>query len=345
MKYDDVVIKNVCCPFCHASEGRVLYTVTASESATHFVLPWQNPEKYKQLEQHLINLWQQNTCQVVCCSSCQGAFSSPFVAGDKEFYDLAYQRSGYPHEKWEFKRALDWVKEEIKDFKIAEKKILEIGAGEGAFLKQIIAMGGNPKNISAIEYSDWGRKKLQDLQLNDVSYETIPSTALLNKWQNKFDFIFLFQVLEHLDNLDTKLEFLRSCLRPQGQIIFAVPNPDAIYFNELNGALLDMPPNHVSRFSETSIQKMANRNLFEVKLFEVEPLDKWRRYQQFCYYRYMRNTQHPYTTESFISRLPSRWKIRRIFERLYSRITWLINTTYLGKIQQGSSQLAVLQKV
>jgi SAM-dependent methyltransferase len=345
MKYNNTLLKGICCPFCQASEGSSLYTVTASEAATHFVLPWHNLEKYQQLEKHIRNLWNQTSCQVVCCVSCQGVFSLPFVAGDKKFYDLAYERTEYPEEKWEFTKAVEWLSREFKASKISEVKVLEIGAGKGSFLNKVIEIGVFPGNISAIEYSDWGREQLKSLNLNEVLHESIPSNKLLSKWQDKFDFVFMFQVLEHLDELDSKLKFLYSCLRPQGQIIFAVPNPQAIYFNELNGALLDMPPNHISRFSEASIQKLAIRNLLDVKLFEVEPLDKLGAYREFCYYRYLRGIQARHTVASLIARLPSKLKIRRLFEKLYRTISLLVNARFLGKIKEGSSQLVVIQKL
>jgi SAM-dependent methyltransferase len=240
---------------------------------------------------------------------------------------------------------LKWLSREFKVSKISAVNVLEIGAGKGSFLKKVIEIGVLHGNISAIEYSDWGREQLNSLHLNEVSPESMPSDKLLSKWQGKFDFVCMFQVLEHLDELDSKLKFLYSCLRPQGQIIFAVPNPQAIYFNELNGALLDMPPNHISRFSEASLQKLARRNLLEVNFFEVEPLDKLSAYREFCYYRYLRGTQAKLTVASLIARLPSKLKIRRLFEKLYRTISLLVNAVYFGKIREGSSQLVVIQKL
>jgi SAM-dependent methyltransferase len=324
----------------------LLYTVTASEAATHFILPWQNRDRYEQLKEHIRDLWNQNTCQVVCCKSCSGVFSWPFVAGDKNFYDLAYARSGYPQEKWEYKRALEFLLKTVPTPKLSEINVLEIGAGNGAFIKKIIAAGVNPGNISAIEYSDYGRKELEKLNLKLIFFESVPSENLRSIWTSEFDFIFMFQVLEHLDELDGKLTFLRSCLRDKGQLICAVPNPEKIYFNELNGALLDMPPNHISRFSEASVKNLAARNLFELKDFEVEPLENTlEEFKVFCKYRYLKSSQSRYTLASLISRLPSRWKIRLVFQILYLGLTLTLNATYRSKIRSGSSQLSVLQKV
>ncbi len=345
MKYDNVLLKDICCPFCQASEGKSLYTVTASEAATHFILPWQNPEKYNLLEAHLRCLWNQDICQIVICLSCNGVFSLPFVAGDKRFYDLACEQTVYPQEKWEFTRALDWLFQEVEKSKLLDTNVLEIGAGDGGFLRKVIASGIDSKNIAAIEYSDRGRNSLEDLELNCVLFDDIPSTTLLMQWKDKFDFIFMFQVLEHMDDLDTKLTFLRKCLRPQGQIIIAVPNPKKIYFNELNGALLDMPPHHISRFNDSAIHSLAKRNSFEIELVEIEPLDKLKEFRNFCFSRHFRSMQSRNSLAALIAQLPSKFRIRRIGERFYRAITLPVNAMYLPKIEDGESQLAVLQKM
>jgi SAM-dependent methyltransferase len=324
----------------------LLYTVTASEAATHFILPWQKRDRYEQLKEQIRDLWNQNTCQVVCCKSCSGVFSWPFVAGDKKFYDLAYSRSGYPQEKWEYKRALEFLLQTVPTPKLSKINVLEIGAGNGAFIKKIIAAGVNPVNISAIEYSDYGRKELEKLNLKLISFESLPSEKLMSIWRGEFDFIFMFQVIEHLDDLDGKLTFLRSCISEKGQLICAVPNPERIYFNELNGALLDMPPNHISRFSKASFENLAARNLFELKDFEVQPLEnKLEEFKEFCTYKYLKNSQSRFTLASLISRLPSVWKIRGAFQKLYFGLTLILNAIYISKIRSGSSQLSVLQKV
>jgi SAM-dependent methyltransferase len=325
----------------------LLYAVTASEAATHFILPWQNQDRYEQLKEHIRHLWNQNNnCQVVCCKSCMGVFSWPFVAGDKKFYDLAYSRSGYPQEKWEYKRTLEFLLQTVPTSKLSEINVLEIGAGNGAFIKKIIAAGVKPGNISAIEYSDYSRKELEKLNLNLISFESLPSEKLMSIWRGKFDFIFMFQVIEHLDDLDGKLTFLRSCIGDKGQLICAVPNPERIYFNELNGALLDMPPNHISRFSKASFENLAARNLFELKDFEVEPLEnKLEEFKEFCTYKHLKSSQSRYTLASLISRLPSIWKIRGALQKLYLGLTLILNAIYISKIRSGSSQLLVLQKV
>jgi 2-polyprenyl-3-methyl-5-hydroxy-6-metoxy-1,4-benzoquinol methylase len=343
MKYNNTLIADTCCPFCHSSKGASLYTVTSSEAATHFVLPWQNSDRYHQLQTHLQKMWNQDTAQVIRCQTCEGVFAQPFQAGDKTFYDLAYERTGYPREKWEFDRAIAWFSANTQAA-IANVNVLEIGAGEGNFIKKIMAAGGSVNTISAIEYSDWGRAQLKQLGLQDISYSSIPCNDLLTHWQERFDFIFMFQILEHLDNLDEKLKFLGSLLRPQGQIVIAVPNPKMIDFNEMHGALLDMPPNHVSRITQKAMLELADRNSFEVKLFEVEPLDRLSAYQEFCDYKYARRRQFNDSIAALISRLPKVGKIQRIFEKFYGSLIWFSNLPLLSQLETGQSQLIVIQK-
>lgn len=343
MKYTCSLIENVCCPFCNSKKGELLYTVTSSEAATHFVLPWKDKERYEKLQYHIETLWSQDTCDIVRCQSCAGIFSFPFVAGDKTFYNLAFDREKYPQEKWEYDRALNLLIESYGS-KISDISILEIGAGDGAFLKKLIANGAKPDNVSVIEYSDVARDRLNKLNLSSISNDHIPSQQLQKNWENKFDCILMFQVLEHLDNLDDKLGFLHNCLKDGGQLIFTVPNPDLTEFNEINGALLDMPPNHLSRLSKTSTEKIGHKNLFKFKFFEKEPSDKINQFKYFCIYKYWRRSQFNYSVASYIARL-SNAKIKRMIEVIYLIFLAVVNIKYLPKMNFGSSQLIIFEKM
>jgi len=67
------------------------------------------------------------------CSQCGFCFSYPYVAGDERFYSLAYVRSGYPKWKWEFQITYDLLRRNLR----SNCKLIEIGAGDGAFISKI----------------------------------------------------------------------------------------------------------------------------------------------------------------------------------------------------------------
>ena len=63
-------------------------------------------------------------------------------------------------------------------------------------------------------------------------------------------------------------EFEKNLLSKNGEILIAVPNEEIIKFNELNGALLDMPPNHIGRWSKKTFFKYFLKSLSSLKSYE-----------------------------------------------------------------------------
>jgi len=81
----------------------------------------------------------------------------------------------------------------------------------------------------------------------------------------------MFQVLEHLDDYDGIFEVLERIVRPGGHLFIATPNGAWIALNEQRHLLLDMPPNHISRWSPTSFAALARRFGWHLEECELEP--------------------------------------------------------------------------
>src|SRR5689334_4756646 len=105
------------CPVCGNIETKLLHNISAEESARHFILNKKN-RKFQQLKDHLRKLWNSDKCQVLQCLNCGFCFSSPYIGGDKIFYDLAYERSGYPTWKFEFEETLNTIKLTVENERI-----------------------------------------------------------------------------------------------------------------------------------------------------------------------------------------------------------------------------------
>ena len=82
----------------------------------------------------------------------------------------------------------------------------------------------------------------------------------------------MFQVLEHMDDLDSVMRRLNELLQPGGRIYLAVPNGQRIEYNERHGSLFDMPPNHISRWTEAALKAFAARGGWTMEEYRVEPL-------------------------------------------------------------------------
>lgn len=135
--------------------------------------------------------------------------------------------------------------------------VLDYGCGTGEFLNKCKKKGWK---ISGIEPSDTARQKATAL-LNHSIYENLETIPEI-----KFDVITLWHVLEHVANLDTVVQKLRSLLKPTGTIIIAVPNHksfDSKHYKE-NWAALDVP-RHLWHFSYTSMSRLLIKNGLSLK--------------------------------------------------------------------------------
>lgn len=185
------------------------------------------------------------------CLNCDLRFFTDALPGDGPFYDrLQKLPFYYEAEKPEF------------DFAIAQldtngaKKVLEIGAGTGHFIRKAQTAFA----CSATELSPESLKSLeaQNIKVDNVVGET-------------YDAACTFQVLEHIVDPDQFLSFIDKKVTPGGLIIISVPNNDSPYCRETFDPL-DMPPHHMLQFSEKALRNVAKRMNYEVISYWTEPL-------------------------------------------------------------------------
>lgn len=290
------MINHSSCPVCHGAMTQRVWGVNSEQAAQHFVLREQFPERHEMLASHIRVLWGQDYCEVRRCEDCGFCFSAPYIAGDATFYGLAYERSGYPTWKWEYQVTLDV----LKSASGRNLRLLEVGAGDGAFIRRVIDNVLPRESIFCTEYSDYGRRKIEKMGVRCVS-EDIRELAEVDVG-GAFDIVCMFQVLEHMDRLGELFEKLGTLVRPGGSLFIAVPNPVRIKFNEENGALLDMPPNHIGRWNKKCFEIMGDRSGFRLKEHMVEKDGLLAGVRQFLIYRFLRKSQ---VNGSFENRIQS----------------------------------------
>lgn len=279
------------CPICQSKNIKELYSVELQDSVIHFsTTGWNNSddrERAAKLSKNIQSLWKQNNCSVVKCRSCDFVFAWPFIAGDSEFYNLAFD-DGYPSNKWEFNRTIECIQKR-PDF--LDSQVLEVGSGIGRFIEHLLEIGIPAGQIVSTEYSEKGINAIQKLGVKVIS-EDIRKIA-----ENKmlpsgyFDIVCIFQVVEHMDRLHELMQSMFSLLKPGGHLYIAVPNAARIQFNESNGGLLDIPPNHIGRYSHKNISLLSANNGFKVISQETEPESLHSFMGSFYYQRAIRRLQ------------------------------------------------------
>lgn len=192
------------------------------------------------------------------CDKTRLRFFFPFdVAGSGKLYEQLQKFDWfYMPNKWEHQVSLL----DLAD----SKRILEVGSGTGSFIKMAMKIG---LDIKGIEFNE---AAIQVAQAQNLPVEYHDLNSIVKLYPKEFDAVCSFQVLEHLSKPKEFLELLIQALKPNGKLILCVPNSDSFLRYQYN--LLDMPPHHMTQWSEYSFR--ALESFLPIKLEKVvrEPL-------------------------------------------------------------------------
>lgn len=289
------------CPACYGKDGFLLYRVDSATSAQHFVLKESDPERHEALSRCIERLWGGAQCEVIRCSDCSFCYARPYVAGDKMFYSLAYLRLRYPRRKWEFGVTRRFLVERFLKQELQEKRLLEVGAGDGQFLRMLAPEHIRKENLLATEFSEYGLDAISSLGIRCLDQDIRSSDWPV--WTGVFDIICLFQVLEHMDGLDQLFHRITALSSPGALLFISVPNERQIDFNELHRALLDMPPNHIGRWNLHCFGRIGLRHGWKVLEHRYEEEGMFRQIRRFLIYRYLRDAQRGGTLANRVRRM------------------------------------------
>jgi SAM-dependent methyltransferase len=95
----------------------------------------------------------------------------------------------------------------------------------------------------------------------------------LGEQARRYDALCSFQVLEHLPDPGKFLEVSCSILQPGGKLLLGVPNVDSFLRYQWN--LLDLPPHHMSRWSNRLLHRIPEFYPLRVVHVKTEPLAEY----------------------------------------------------------------------
>ena len=189
-------------------------------------------------------------------------FFYPFnLEGDNQFYqDLQKFPWYYFDWKWEYNIALKQIK--------PGDKVLEIGCGDGSFLKKL-----SEKNIKVrgLEFNEEAIKKCRERGLN-VTGETIQEHAQNHK--NEYDVTCSFQVMEHIADIKNALTASLGVLKKGGKLIISVPNNDS-FLGKDKFNLTNLPPHHQGLWNENSLKNLEKIYPLKLEKIYLEPLQTY----------------------------------------------------------------------
>ena len=108
--------------------------------------------------------------------------------------------------------------------KFSNKKLLDYGAGKG-YLMDVISMNEKTSALDCGEFSEEGlsflKNKYENSSIQVVNLSSTPSVID----SNKYDLVFLIEVVEHLDDdyLEKTISEVYRILKPGGKVIITTP--------------------------------------------------------------------------------------------------------------------------
>ena len=157
--------------------------------------------------------------------------------------------------KFNTRKKLRLIERYAKD----SKSILDIGAGTGDMLVAARQAGFRTAGVEP------------NAQARELALQKRVSLQTKIKFQDKFQIITLWHVLEHLRNPNEQIKKIKDCLEDKGTLFIAVPNfnsYDAKYYQE-HWAGYDVP-RHIWHFSRSAIKKLFEEH--EMTLVETKPM-------------------------------------------------------------------------
>jgi 2-polyprenyl-3-methyl-5-hydroxy-6-metoxy-1,4-benzoquinol methylase len=178
-------------------------------------------------------------------------FFHPLVTGSESFYQELQKFNWYYMDD---KEEYDYACRYIKDNDI----ILEVGCGKGAFSRKI-----QTSSYTGLEFSKDAIEIASKASIKIINQSVeIHSNSHLES----YDVVCSFQVLEHVSNPKSFIESCLKCLKKGGLLIISVPSDDS-FIGSLKNNVLNMPPHHVTRWSDKALQYVADR--FCLKLIDI----------------------------------------------------------------------------
>lgn len=310
------------CPACHGTVLRVEYDFPLEASANHLIPPRRAPERNERLRVALRDLWEADSVRIQRCQTCGFGFSDPFVAGSEDVYNvIGGGAQHYPRDRFEFSVTTDALKA-----RGGVDRLLEVGAGSGAFIHQMLSEG-LAKAVTATEYDESAVAALRRLGGVEVHQGDFRGRDDMGR----YDAICLFQVMEHLDDLDGAFEAFTRLLNPSGELFIGVPNGDRTDSQERLTHFMDMPPVHIGRWTTKAMAAIADRHGFDVVEERLNPRPAVAELSKLAVYRLEQRTRDPRTVVSRIESIGFR-PLRGALKRAAAGWDLAVLAPQLGKV-------------
>lgn len=212
------------------------------------------------------------------CKSCGFVLTSPRPVSDE--IGLYYQSESYISHSDTQKGLINWLYHRVRKVALKNKltllekyfpqkgRLLDNGCGTGAFVKFTLENGWHTEGIEPEEKA----RNIAEKQTQTHIFATLDNLPK----HHRYDAISMWHVLEHIVDLHTAIETMKSLLADKGLFFIALPNresKDALYFKEY-WAAYDVP-RHLWHFSKKDVENLFAKHQLSLKAIYPMPFDAY----------------------------------------------------------------------
>ncbi len=226
--------------------------------------------QYQQIKDYFLS---KEDFTLVRCSHCGFIFVNP--RPDKSQIGPYYKAEAYISHSDTKKGLIAKMYQYVRNLNIRNKyklinkykkygKILDIGCGTGDVLAYFSGKGWQ---VEGVEPDADARK----VAINKNHITPHEESDLRNLPDASFDVITMWHVMEHVHNLEERMETIRRLIKPDGVFIFSVPmndSFDAVHYGKF-WAAWDVP-RHLYHFTSETAKLLAENHRF--KMMQTAPM-------------------------------------------------------------------------
>lgn len=213
--------------------------------------------------------------RILKCRRCGLVFSSPVFSQEKlsMFYreSLCNYKDQIPYLIKTYFNLINKIKSDLPK----NPKVLEVGCGDGFFLKALIDLKFT-KNVFGVEPSSKMVLKADSALRSKIKVDVFKSNLFP---KNSFDLVLCFHTLDHMFNPKEFIQGAQTMLKKNGHIVVVVHDTEGLsvkLFGE-RSAIFDVE--HIYLFNKITLRKIFADNGFEVievqNLVNNYPLSYW----------------------------------------------------------------------
>jgi 2-polyprenyl-3-methyl-5-hydroxy-6-metoxy-1,4-benzoquinol methylase len=203
------------------------------------------------------------------CTNCTLEFFHPMLPGSDRFYEfISHQPGYYPRARWE------WQETIIHGIVTGDEKVLEIGCGNGDFLRTAKKHG--LRSVIGIDTSASSIKVCEARGLHAYC-GTIESYLEDNPgMRHQYDLLASYHCLEHVPDPLLFIQQAKALLKPSGKIFLSTPySPMSFETNWYDP--LNHPPHHLTRWNKRSYEELAAQAQLHITFHSPGASSAWSR--------------------------------------------------------------------